>query len=131
MPFVFKRLALVLSIAAACAADKETPFKVQPAASYPAHQTAGQITIGVDPYTHADELKLAFGKLDPNDHGVLPVLVVIENGRIRAAGPRAQVTIPANAVRVDGTGKVVIPGLIDAHCHYAAPLEDVKKYLSS
>jgi hypothetical protein len=79
MPFVFKRLALVLSIAAAFAADKETPFKAQPAASYPAHQTVSQITIGVDPYVAIEKLKVAFGKLDPNDHGVLPVLVVIQN----------------------------------------------------
>src|SRR5882724_11201674 len=79
MPFVFKRLALILSIAAAWAADKETPFKAQPAASYPAHQTTGQITIGVDPYTRSEKLKVAFGKLDPNEHGVLPVLVVIQN----------------------------------------------------
>ena len=46
MPFVFKRLALILSIAAAHAADKETPFKAQPAATYAAHQTNQQITIG-------------------------------------------------------------------------------------
>jgi len=57
-------------------------------------------------------------------------VVIIENGRIRAAGPRAQVTIPANSVRVDGAGKVIIPGLIDAHCHYAAPLGDIRKYYS-
>jgi len=40
-------------------------------------------------------------------------VVIIENGRIRAAGLRTQVTIPANSVRVDGAGKVIIPGLID------------------
>jgi len=57
-------------------------------------------------------------------------VVIIENGRIRAAGPRTQVTIPAKSVRVDGAGKVIIPGLIDIHCHYAAPLEDVWKYYS-
>ena len=54
-------------------------------------------------------------------------VVIIENGRIRAAGPRAQVTIPAGSVRVEGSGKVIIPGLIDVHCHYAAPLEDFRK----
>ena len=84
MPFVFKRLALVLSIAAAYAADKETPFKAQPAASYAAHQTNQQITIGVEPYTNPDELKVAFGKLDPNEHGVLPVLLVIQNDTERS-----------------------------------------------
>jgi len=79
MPFVFKRLALILSIATACAADKETPFKAEPAASYAAHQTASGITIGVEPYTRSENVKVAFGKLDPNEHGVLPVLVVIQN----------------------------------------------------
>src|SRR5947209_7392407 len=79
MPFVFKRLALVLSITAAWAADKETPFKAEPAASYAAHQTVGGITIGVEPYTQSEKVKIAFGKLDPNEYGVLPILVVIQN----------------------------------------------------
>jgi imidazolonepropionase-like amidohydrolase len=57
-------------------------------------------------------------------------VVIIENGRIRAAGPRRLVTIPANTARIDAAGKAIIPGLIDAHCHYAAPLEDVRKYYS-
>jgi len=51
MPFVFKRLALVLSIAAVWAADKETPFKAQPAGNYAAHQTNEKITIGADVFT--------------------------------------------------------------------------------
>jgi hypothetical protein len=79
MPFVFKRLILVLSIATAWAADKETPFKAQPAASYPAHQSVEKITVAVDPYTAGEKMKTAFGKLDPNEYGVLPVLVVIQN----------------------------------------------------
>lgn len=56
-------------------------------------------------------------------------VVVVENGRIRAAGARAQVPVPKDSTRIDGAGKVIIPGLIDAHCHYFAPPEDVKKYL--
>lgn len=56
-------------------------------------------------------------------------VVVVENGRIRAAGPRAAVPVPKDGSRIDASGKVLIPGLIDAHCHYFAPLEDVKKYL--
>jgi len=56
-------------------------------------------------------------------------VVVIENDRIRAAGTRAEVPVPADSTRVDAAGKVVIPGLIDGHCHYFAPPEDVKKYL--
>src|SRR5258707_3550185 len=105
MPFVFKRLALVLSIATAWAADKETPFKAQPAASYPAHQTVGQITIGVDPYTSGEKLKTAFGKLDPNEHGVLPVLVVIQNDTdksIRLTGLKVEYVGP-NRERIEAT----------------------------
>jgi hypothetical protein len=78
MPFVFKRLALFMSIAAAFAADKEAPFRAAPAASYH-HQTNGTITIGADPYASGEKIKTAFGKLDPYQLGILPVLVVIQN----------------------------------------------------
>src|SRR3954451_4407857 len=79
MPFVFKRLALVLSIAAAFAADKDAPFKAGPAASYPHHQTNEAITVAVDAYSSGEKVKAAFGKVDPYEYGVLPVLVVIQN----------------------------------------------------
>ncbi|MCU1234883.1 MAG: hypothetical protein JWP63_2850 [Candidatus Solibacter sp.] len=79
MPFVFKRLALLLSISACVAADKETPFRAGPAASYPSHQSNAQITIGAEPYVMLEKVKLAFGKVDPNQFGVLPVLIVIQN----------------------------------------------------
>jgi hypothetical protein len=77
MPFVFKRLALLLSIAAAFAADK--PFRPGAAASFANHQTNDKVTIGAEPYMMGDKVKLAFGKLDPYQYGVLPVLVVIQN----------------------------------------------------
>ena len=79
MPFVFKRLALLLSIAAAFAADKEPPFKPGPAASFAAHQTNGKVTMGVDPYVMDEKVKIAFGKVNPYNYSVLPVLVVIQN----------------------------------------------------
>ena len=84
MPFVFKSLALLLSISAAFAADKETPFKAAPAATYANHQSNAQITIGVDPYVTLDKVQLAFGKLQPNQFGILPVLVVIQNDSDKA-----------------------------------------------
>ncbi|HUP02472.1 MAG TPA: hypothetical protein VMU19_00695 [Bryobacteraceae bacterium] len=68
-----------MSIAAAFAADKETPFTA-PAATAMAHkQTSEQVTIGADPFDTAAKTKTAFAKLDPNEYGVLPVLVVIQN----------------------------------------------------
>ena len=104
MPFVFKRLALVMSIAAAFAADKEVPFRPGAAVSYP-HQTAGNVTIGVDPYAGGEKLKTAFGKLDPNQYGILPVLVVIQNDSgktLRLNTMKAEFVGPGNA-RVDAT----------------------------
>jgi len=68
-----------MSIAAAFAADKQTPFQPGPASSFASHQTNDQITLGVDAYASGEKIKAAFGKLDPYQHGVLPVLVVIQN----------------------------------------------------
>jgi hypothetical protein len=79
MPFIFKRLALVLSIATAFAADKEVPFRPAPIESFAHKQTNAQITVAADPYNSGDKVKAAFGKLDPYEWGVLPVLVVIQN----------------------------------------------------
>jgi imidazolonepropionase-like amidohydrolase len=50
--------------------------------------------------------------------------IVLSNGAIEALGADASVTAPGGARVVDGTGKFVTPGLIDAHSHlgvYAAP----------
>ncbi len=41
--------------------------------------------------------------------------VLIQNGKITAIGPN--VNIPAGVRVVDGTGKFVMPGIIDAHSH--------------
>src|SRR5450631_1969888 len=105
MPFVFKSLALLLSISVGVAADKETPFKADPAASYASHQSNAQITIGVDPYVTLDKVKLAFGKLEPYQYGILPVLVVIQNDSgkaIRLDRLKAEYVGP-NHDRVDAT----------------------------
>ena len=74
-----------MSIAAAFAADKDsTPFRPAAADSYAHHQTNSKVTIGVDPYITAEKQKTAFGKLDLYARGVLPVLVVIQNGGDKA-----------------------------------------------
>jgi imidazolonepropionase-like amidohydrolase len=41
--------------------------------------------------------------------------ILVEDGRITALGPDIQV--PDGVERVDATGKVILPGLIDAHVH--------------
>lgn len=50
---------------------------------------------------------------DEIEHGVL----VIENGRIVAIGAADSVTPPAGAKRVDVSGKVIMPGIVDTHNH--------------
>jgi imidazolonepropionase-like amidohydrolase len=43
--------------------------------------------------------------------------VVVQNGRITAVGPANRVTIPVGAVRIDGRGKYLMPGLAEMHGH--------------
>jgi hypothetical protein len=95
-----------MSIAAAFAADKDTAtFRPPPAAGLDRRQTNAQVTIGVDPYTSPDKVKTAFGKLDPYQYGILPVLVVIQNDgdkAIRLDKLKAEYVGP-NRDRVDAT----------------------------
>ncbi len=65
--------------------------------------------------------------------------VVITNGIISKIQPAANSTIPSNVLVIDGTGKYLIPGLMDAHVHFsqtgglytrpdAIDLQNVKPY---
>jgi len=44
--------------------------------------------------------------------------VLIRGGRIVAVGATGSVAIPSSAMKIDGTGRFLIPGLVDAHVHY-------------
>src|ERR1700691_236599 len=54
-------------------------FSPGPASSYPAKQTNGHVTVAVTAYDTEELAHSAFGKLNPNQYGVLPVLVIIQN----------------------------------------------------
>jgi imidazolonepropionase-like amidohydrolase len=43
--------------------------------------------------------------------------MIVQNGKIVAVGPAASVAIPSNAQKIDGAGKVLMPGLVDSHSH--------------
>jgi len=45
-------------------------------------------------------------------------VVLIDGDRIQAVGSRAQVALPKGITIVDGRGKWVAPGLVDAHVHF-------------
>lgn len=46
--------------------------------------------------------------------------LLVRDGRVAAVGSAARVSVPSSAVRVDGRGKWVIPGLADMHAHLYA-----------
>ncbi len=72
------------------------------------------------PACHAQEKHYAFvgARIIPIvgaelDQGVL----VVQDGKITAIGPASLVSIPPGARRIDATGKVIMPGLVDTHSH--------------
>jgi hypothetical protein len=68
--------------AATLAADNNkdaTKFSPGPASSYSSKQTNDHVTVAAVPYDTEELAHLAFGKLNPNQYGVLPVLVIIQN----------------------------------------------------
>ena len=98
MQRILKFVAITLSIAATFAADKDVRFSVKPAADYPTHISQEKVTIAAVPYVNDDELRAAFGKVNPHKFGVLPILVVIQNNTGRA------LRIDAQAEYVDPSG---------------------------
>jgi hypothetical protein len=72
---------MVFMAAAAMYADKKDDGKFLPgaASSYPAKQTNDAVTVAVAAYDTEELAHRAFGKLDPNQYGILPVLIIIQN----------------------------------------------------
>jgi imidazolonepropionase-like amidohydrolase len=49
---------------------------------------------------------------------VRDAVLVVSGQRVRAAGPRSAVSIPKGVRIIDGRGRWLVPGLVDAHVHY-------------
>jgi hypothetical protein len=94
---------VLLSIAVAFAEDK-IPFKAGPASSYPGHQTLDKITIAAVPYLSDEQIRSAFGKVDPPRYGVIPILVVLQNdtGKTLRLDLQAEYVDPGNR-RIEAT----------------------------
>src|SRR5262245_48646131 len=63
--------------------------------------------------------------------GAAPIddaVVIVEGDRIRTVGARKSVQVPRNATIVDAGSKVLLPGLVDAHCHINQAADDMKRY---
>jgi len=70
--------------------------------------------------TRSDKFAIVGGTLIDGT-GKTPVTdsaVLIENGKIVAAGPRAEVKVPKGTKLIDATGKTILPGLWDMHAHF-------------
>jgi len=52
-------------------------------------------------------------------------VVVVENNRIVAVGPRGTTTVPAGAKVVNVAGKTVMPGIVDVHWHGGFGTDDI------
>ena len=56
--------------------------------------------------------------IDATGSAAIPnATVVVQKGRIVAAGPSATTPVPKGARRIDVTGKTIVPGLWDNHAH--------------
>ena len=73
------------------------------------------------PIDDPDTIALVNGILiDGTGSAAVPdAVVVIHNDRIVAVGPRDQVEIPEDTLLIDVQGGTILPGLVDAHVHYA------------
>lgn len=67
------------SVAFAIDKNKDGKFKPGAASSYPSHQTVSGVTVAAAAYHTPELAREAFGKANPYEYGVLPVLLVIQN----------------------------------------------------
>lgn len=75
-------LSLILAcLSAPGVADDKKPegFKPPAASAYPNKVSQQGLVMAAKAYTEDDEMKAPFGKTNPYEHGVLPVLLVMEN----------------------------------------------------
>src|ERR1700704_5007467 len=66
------------------------------------------------------KVKAIIGAVLIDGNGGPPItdsVVVVSGSKIRSAGSRANVPIPAEADKINGSGKFLTPGLIDVHVH--------------
>jgi len=79
----------------------------------------------------AEVLALAADRLIEVRSGrvVRDAVVIVDGERIRAAGPRATVAVPAGARVVELGNRTLLPGLFDMHVHLSSKSTHPKKFL--
>jgi len=110
---------VALALVAAQAAAAQAPGGQRAAASGPsrAPATAEPFTMPVPPAGRL--VAITNATIMTASHGTIQRgTIIIRDGRIAAVGENLEV--PAGAQVIDGTGRYVTPGIIDAHSHTAS-----------
>ncbi len=77
---LMKALCVALLLTACVQAEKKPePFRPAAIETYASKQTNQGLTVAAVAYDDADEAKAAFGKVNPYEHGILPVLLLFKN----------------------------------------------------
>ena len=69
--------------------------------------------------------------IDPGNHLDARVDVLLCQGKIAAVGPEAAKQAPPDTERMDVSGRVVCPGLIDVHVHLREPGQVAKETIAT
>ena len=96
-------IALFAGVLAACAPTSRSPEPSPALGMVPAADVTAIIGVTVVPMDTAATV--------PDQ------TVVVRRGRIVAMGPTARTPVPIDARRIDGTGRFLLPGLVDMHTH--------------
>ena len=83
----------------------------------PPQQTAAFVDVTIIPMTRDDSAGLAPGLLASGGQ-----TVIVREGKIAAIGPTGSTQVPEGALRIDGRGKFLIPGLAEMHGHVPGQL---------
>src|SRR5713226_2846979 len=79
-----------------------------------------------------DSLLLTNGRvIDPANRFDGQANLLIENGKIAAMGPEVGRQVAPGTTRIDVSGLIVCPGLIDSHVHLREPGEAAKETVAT
>ena len=90
--------------------------------------TSSWITLGTAEAQQSTDVRVFEGARVITGDGSAPIndaVLVVSNGQFTAVGRKGQIKIPAGAVRVDLTGKNVMPAIIDAHKHLSIKRDEL------
>jgi hypothetical protein len=111
MRIVGKTLIISLGLVLAAAVD-QAPFRPKAPDSYPSHQKVGPLVLAAVKFETDAETKPLFGGVNPNEHGVLPVLLVLENrGEDTLLLDRMRVVYQAGRYEVQPTPARELPAI--------------------